>query len=91
MDIKKLYLDWLDSQIKLNQINDKTYELVFQFLDLEDEYLCIYVTKEKNGYSVCSDFCGFEKQYLSCSCTDEIDIPCCIQGIINSVLRGAIK
>lgn len=89
MDVKKIYLDWLDSQIKLNQINDKTYKLVFQFLGLEDENLCIYVTKEKNGYSVCSDFCCFEKH--SCSCTDEIDIPCCIQGIINSVLRRSAE
>lgn len=91
MDAKKIYLDWLANQMTQNRISDKTDELVFRFLDLENENLCIYVTKEENGYSICSDFCGFEKQYLSCLCADKIDIPCCIQGIINSVLRGAIK
>ena len=100
MDVKKIYLDWLDREIIQTKMAGETVELLFPFLEAiegkkEHQVFVsiprVYVRNKSDGYEVFTKFYGQGIDDISYSCTDEIDIPCCIQGIINSVLRGAIK
>lgn len=49
MDFKKNYIDWLNENIEQCQIHDGVYRITLPFLDRNNDYIEIYITKESDN------------------------------------------
>lgn len=95
--LNNIKAEQLESTITQEKIDDSTVLLIFDFLSacIETELdeapfsygIEIYVKAESKGYRIFTDYQNPNIQDISCFCTEEIDIPCCIQGIIDSFLK----
>lgn len=91
IDVKKMYLEWLDKNIIQMEINENIIELNLPFLDFENDFLDVYITKKDEKYTVCTDFCKDELKNFSFVCENEKELPCHIQNIVNHVLGKVIR
>ena len=86
LDVKKIYLNWLEKNITQRSIDENVIELNLPFLDFENDYLDVYIVKKDGKYTVCTDFCKDELKDFAFVCENENELPCHIQNIVNHVL-----
>lgn len=91
LDIKKMYLDWLDENITQGEISKDIIEINLPFLDFENDFLDVYVVQKDGEYTVRTDFCKDELKDFSFVCKNKNELPCYIQNIVNYVLRKVIQ
>ena len=91
MDVKKMYLDWLDENIVQEKVSEDVIILHIPLYIFGGtfEKLGVYVAKQSDGYIIRAEFRDYAKETKSnlFCCKDEIEVPYHIQEMINDVVR----